>query len=656
MSSKAETILNNGQYKIERVLGRGEYGITYQAFDVRRQQVVAIKTVNPNLRHHPEFAQFQHHFKAVARRLAQCQHPNLVKVWEVFEDRGLPFMVMNYIPGQPLIESLAPGSKLPVTQAIEYINQIAAALTEVHQQGIIHCNLTPKVIVRHPQTNQVILTDFGIASRFTDGRGENGLTRIAQPYLGSRNLSGGYAALEQYLPHEQLTTATDIYSLAAILHYLLTGTAPLEAPLCLSQVTETLLSPSKPSLRELRPDLSPTLERVILWGLELEQQHRPQNLDQWLGFLPELEDYAVVASNSGKKSESGFDRESSEILSESWSGDRIESEQMGRLSSIPGFVPLVFAITAILSGAIGFYLTRVYGGVYSQTTVFQSEESFDQQFPDYDPSKPVFQHPSVESKLMTNSMYGSDDRDFDYRNSDVLNGKESESQMASEKAWIEDPNYVSSDWEMESSDYQMVESDPGSIDGYYSESEISTTDSYSSDYSYSDDRYYSEYSSEDNYSSSYPSNSSEYSTPDYSNPSYSNSTPTRSTSNDYPAPATLDSPSYSSEYSPNPTTDSSSYPSSLESNQSNEYYSPSYSDVPEVDPSLETDSRPEFSPSDRSQWESESVPSRSSSDPYLETEIEYKFPGDSGSIPKFDAQSELPPSDSQTQWTASGSI
>ena len=129
MSSKAETILNNGQYKIERVLGRGEYGITYSAIDVRRQQIVAIKTVNPNLRHHTEFAQFQHHFKAVARRLSQCQHPNLVKVLEVFEDRGLPFMVMNYIPGQPLINSLQLGSPLPVTQAVQLIRQIASALT-----------------------------------------------------------------------------------------------------------------------------------------------------------------------------------------------------------------------------------------------------------------------------------------------------------------------------------------------------------------------------------------------------------------------------------------------------------------------------------------------------------------------------------------------
>ncbi|EAW33717.1 serine/threonine-protein kinase [Lyngbya sp. PCC 8106] len=652
MSSKAETILNNGQYKIERVLGRGEYGITYGAVDIRRQQMVAIKTVNPNLRHHTEFAQFQYHFKAVARCLSQCQHPNLVKVLEVFEDRGLPFMVMNYISGQPLIDSLGLGSQLSVTQAVRFIRQIAVALSEIHQQGIIHCNLTPEVIVRAEQTEQLILTDFGIASRLTDA--------MTQPYLGSRSLSGGYAALEQYLPHEKLTTATDIYSLAAILYWLLTGTPPLEAPLCLSGVTETLLSPSKPSLRQLRPDLSPTLERVILWGLELEQQHRPQSLEQWLAFLPELEDYSVVESGvtedesdqvttSSVGSHAGDHHR--ETSSESYSsGDQTDNKQftpLFRFSSIPGFVPFVFMITAMFSGCVGFYLTRVYGGVQPQTTVLQPEKSFDQQFPDYDPSKPVFQEPSVKSQLVTDSITGESERDFDYRDSDILNGKESTRQMASEEAWTED---YTSDWTVESEDYQTVESQPSSIDGYYSESQTSTTDSYSSDSS----SYSSEYSRDQSYPSSYSSNSSEYSTPNYPQSSYSTSTPVRTTSNDYPSPATLDSPRYSSEEYPRREIDSTTSPSSVESN---EYYSPSYPASSELYNSVETDSNfPNDLPMSSEQpEESPAIPSSSYSDPYLETEMEYKVPDETLSIPKFETQSELPRSESEIEFTSGGS-
>jgi serine/threonine-protein kinase len=635
MSSKAETILNNGQYKIERVLGRGEYGITYSAIDVRRQQIVAIKTVNPNLRHHTEFAQFQHHFKAVARRLSQCQHPNLVKVLEVFEDRGLPFMVMNYIPGQPLINSLQLGSPLPVTQAVQLIRQIASALTAIHQQGLIHCNLTPEVILRQADRSEVILTDFGVATRFTD-------TMNAQPYLGSRNLSGGYAALEQYLPHEPLTPATDIYSLAAILYYLLTGQPPLEAPLCLSQVTETLLSQSKPTLRQLRPDLSPTLERVILWGLELEQQHRPSCLDQWLAFLPHLEDYARVEaiddslSDQAKTSSDGSAGYGSETPSANLSfSDEKDHELLTnslRLTPAPGFVSLVFLMTAVLSGCLGFFITRVYGGASFQTTVFQSEKSFDQQFPNYDPSKPIFQQPSVNSKGIIKSISDHRDRDFGDRENQQLIGNESQRQMASEEAWTED---YASEWQTESSDYQTVESQPSSVDDYYSESEITTDDSYSSNSSgYSDDRYSSEYPSSSGYAASeYPASS--YSTP-------------VTNSSDYPAPARLEEPSYSSDY-PSYEAGSNYSPSSVESS---EYDSPSYPSESEGYTPVEAESNltPELPTSSFETEESEPVPASSYSPPDSETPMDYGIPSDSISVPKFETQPELPRSEAETEF------
>lgn len=605
MSSKAETILNHGQYKIERVLGRGEYGITYRATDIRHKQVVAIKTVNPSLRHHTEFAQFQHHFKAVARCLSQCSHPNLVKVLDVFEDRGLPFMVMNYIPSKPVIESLPLSSQLPVTQAVKVIRQVASALSEIHQHGIIHCNLTPEVILRNPQTEQIILTDFGVATRLTDA--------IAQPYLGSRTLSGGYTALEQYLPHEQITTATDIYSLAAILYRLLAGKPPLEAPLCLSEVTEAVLSPSKPNLRQLRPDLSPTLERVILWGLELEQQHRPQSLKQWLAFLPQLEDYAVVEPvvsekelNQGKTS-SSTGSPTSNRDTETISSPDLNPKSLipvARLSSIPGLIPLVFVMTSVLSGSVGFYLTRVYGGVnLIKGVMVQPEASFNQQFPNYDPSKPVFQETS-------GMMATEDERDFDYIDPDELNGKESQPYMPSEERWIED--YASNDWDSESTNYETVDSLPNSIDGYYSESQLTTDDPYSS-----------EYSSEEGYRSS---PASEY--PDYSTPA--------SYSNDYSSPAPLDSSSYSSESSwekPEPADEIQSVESYGDDPVSDAPYRSDYS----VD--TYSDIKPESSTSSQPKWGTEYNPSSLDSDFDSETEVDYEIPSDPLSVPKFETQS-----------------
>ncbi len=635
MSSKAETILNNGQYKIESVLGRGEYGITYSAVDVRRQQIVVLKTVNPNLRHHSEFAQFHHHFKAVARRLSQCQHPNLVKVIEVFEDRGLPFMVMNSIGGQTLINSFPSGSQLPVTQAVQFVHQIASALTEIHQQGLIHCNLTPEVILRHPQTSEVILTDFGIATRFTD-------TMSDGPYLGSRNLSGGYAALEQYLPHEHLTTATDIYGLAAIFYYLLTGQPPLEAPLCLSQVTETLLSQSKPNLRQLRPDLSPTLERVILWGLELEQQHRPQSLEQWLAFLPQLEDYTRVESNQDdqltqqqRSSENEMDDQTLEQSSGNHAFPRqTEHElltQTLRFSSGSQFLPLLFGITAILSGYVGFYLTRVYARVSPQITVVKSEKSFEQQFPNYDPSKPMFQHPSVRSQGMMESMSSKDKWGLNNLEGDELKGYESQQQMVSERAWEED---YAREWQPEPDDYEIVESQPDyGGESYYSGYQRNRDDFYSSEsYGSVDEVYSSEYPRSSGYSSS------EYLQNPYSSPVQS--------SRDYPSPARLDPPS--------DRTESRGYaPSSREWSESD---SPSYLNSSEMDHSVESEfdliPEEEFPRNSApTGWESESVPSSFDRDPHSKT-FEYDLPSSSISLPKFEIIPPIPRSEAETEYNS----
>jgi hypothetical protein len=219
--------------------------------------------------------------------------------------------------------------------------------------------------------------------------------------------------------------------------------------------------------------------------------------------------------------------------------------------------------------------------------------------------------------------------------------------MASEEAWTED---YASDWEVESDYNTVVESQPSSIDGYYSESQPSTTDSYSSDA----DGYSSEYSTDQSYPSSYSSNSSQYSTPNYPQSSYSTPAPVRTTANDYPAPATLDSPRYSSEEYPGREIESTTSPSSVESN---EYDSPSYPASSELYNSVETDSNfPNDLPTSSEQsWERESVPASSYPDPYLETEMEYKVPDETLSIPKFETQSELPRSESQTEFTSGGS-
>lgn len=270
MNLSAGKVLQNGKYVIDTMLGQGGFGITYRATQTYLDQTVVVKTLHDTLRHHTDFQRFQEQFIAEARRLAKCQHPNIVRVFDFFEEDGLSFIVMDYIPGQTLADIVYSSSPLSEAQAIHYISQIGAALSAVHQVGLLHRDIKPHNIMRRQGTDFVVLIDFGIAREFTPG--------VTQTHTGL--LSDGYAPIEQYLAQDKRTPATDIYALAATLYFLLTGTPPVAAPLR-DRVP-------LPNLRQNQPHLSLAVEQAVLKGMAMEAHLRPQTVEAWLALLPRL--------------------------------------------------------------------------------------------------------------------------------------------------------------------------------------------------------------------------------------------------------------------------------------------------------------------------------------------------------------------------------
>lgn len=216
----ANRTLQRGKYILEQEIGRGGFGITFRAIHQYLGQPVVIKTLNESLRQVPEFDKFQHQFQDEARRLAACVHPSIVRVSDFFIEDDLPYMVMDYIPGQTLAKLVFPNRPLPEAIAIHYIRQIGAALQVVHQKNLLHRDVKPQNIIRRQGTQEVVLIDFGI-SRFTPG--------VTQTH--TNMVSEGYAPIEQYLPQAPRTPATDVYGLAATLYALLTARVPVAASL-----------------------------------------------------------------------------------------------------------------------------------------------------------------------------------------------------------------------------------------------------------------------------------------------------------------------------------------------------------------------------------------------------------------------------------------
>ncbi len=266
---QAGTKLQGGKYTLDQEIGRGGFGITFKATHHFLNHIVVIKTLNEKLRQHPDFAKFERQFQDEARRLAACVHPNIVRVSDFFIETGLPYMVMEYIPGDTLGEAyILPGIPLPEATAIHYIRQIGAALQVVHQNGLLHRDVKPDNIILRQGTQEVVLIDFGIAREFNSG--------VRQTHTGM--VSEGYSPIEQYLSQATRTPATDVYGLAATLYSFLTGQVPMPA---LLRDREQMPTP-----RELQPHLSAAVNQAVMRGMAIEAKFRPQTVAEWLKLLP----------------------------------------------------------------------------------------------------------------------------------------------------------------------------------------------------------------------------------------------------------------------------------------------------------------------------------------------------------------------------------
>ncbi len=267
MSSLIGKTLQGGKYKLEMVLGRGGFGLTFRAHQIYLDQVVVIKTLHESHWSAPNLNELQRQFQDEARRLAMCSHPNVVRVSDFFIEDGLPYMVMDYIPGRSLADIVLPNNPLPIRASIDYISQIGRALQAVHSKGLLHRDVKPQNIMIHQLTGEAVLIDFGIARELTQNPTQTHTSIVSE----------GYAPIEQYLPKAHRSAATDVYGLAATLYTLLTAEVPVAAVL-------RDRNPLVP-IRQLRPDVNAAMAEAIAQGMNIELKDRPQSVGRWLTML-----------------------------------------------------------------------------------------------------------------------------------------------------------------------------------------------------------------------------------------------------------------------------------------------------------------------------------------------------------------------------------
>jgi parallel beta-helix repeat protein len=279
----AGTLLANGRYQLQQVLGQGGFAITYLALDTQLKRTVAIKELCPQgcIRdaHNQvapitlppdQFAQIRQRFVEEAQLVAQLNHLGIVRIYDVFQQNNTGYMVMEYLHGETLGAKLKrAGGVLPVDEAVDYILQVCDALEVVHRAGYIHRDIKPDNII-HCEDERLVLIDFGAARHFVAN----------QTATYTVMLTPSYAAPEQYSSAGRLDPRTDIYGLAATLYHLVTGVPPLPA---LDRTSGFDL----PAPHLVEPEVGEALSRAIQQGLSMRMDERPASVAEFAQLINE---------------------------------------------------------------------------------------------------------------------------------------------------------------------------------------------------------------------------------------------------------------------------------------------------------------------------------------------------------------------------------
>ena len=278
------SLLQGGKYKIEKVLGRGGFGITYQAIQEFLDRKVCIKEfflkeycerdeatshVTLGTQSSREIVErFMQKFLKEALTISKLEHPNIIRIHDIFKENNTAYYVMDYIDGVNLNDMVKSRGALPEAEAVAYVKQVAWALDFVHQRNVNHLDIKPANIMVSRSDNRAILIDFGVSKQY-DAQGEQTSTTPVA-------ISHGYAPIEQYKQGGVSTFSpqTDIYALGATLYKLVTGNTP---PQAMDLINE--------KLPPLPPIFSQSVVETVRKAMQVRQADRPSSISDFLKLL-----------------------------------------------------------------------------------------------------------------------------------------------------------------------------------------------------------------------------------------------------------------------------------------------------------------------------------------------------------------------------------
>lgn len=272
------------RYKILDKVGEGGMALVYKAKDTLLGRLVAIKVLREQYAGDREFVE---RFRREAQSAASLSHANVVNIYDVGQENGIDYIVMEYVEGRNLKDIIRKQGALPIPVAVDIARQVALALDHAHRHRLVHRDIKPHNILI-TEDNQVKVTDFGIAlaasySQLT----QSGFVVGTAHYVSPEQAKGGMA-----------TAQSDLYSLGVVLYEMLTGRVPFTGDTPVAVALQHVQEPIRPP-RALNPEIPYELNRIVLKALAKEPKDRYQTAAEMVADLERIATRLRTDTNKG---------------------------------------------------------------------------------------------------------------------------------------------------------------------------------------------------------------------------------------------------------------------------------------------------------------------------------------------------------------------
>ncbi len=253
-------MLANGRYRVMNQAGRGGMSVVYHAYDTQNDRDVAIKILSLDLALEDSFLA---RFRRESELMRDLQHPNILRAYDYGQDGELIYLVMSYYGGGTLKARM--DGPVPLGAAANYLSQVAAGLGYAHSRNIVHRDVKPSNVLIHHASDNLVLSDFGIAKALSNSNSQRTGTIMGTPL---------YMAPEQFL--DRVDQRTDIYALGVVLYQMLTGDVPFKG----EGIGFKHLNDPVPPMAAFGVSYDPAIEAVVQKALAKRPEARFQHVEE----------------------------------------------------------------------------------------------------------------------------------------------------------------------------------------------------------------------------------------------------------------------------------------------------------------------------------------------------------------------------------------